>query len=64
MKNAAIAKIFRKIGFIIEMNGNDVNATFKARAYKRTSDVIASLPTNIEEIYRKERLEGLQKILP
>jgi DNA polymerase (family 10) len=62
MKNAAIAKIFRKIGFIIEMNANDVNATFKARAYKRTSDVIASLPTNIEEIYRKERLEGLQKI--
>jgi DNA polymerase (family 10) len=62
MKNAAIAKIFRKIGFIIEMNGNDVNATFKARAYKRTSDVIASLPTSIEEIYRKERLEGLQKI--
>jgi DNA polymerase (family X) len=62
MKNAAIAKIFRKIGFIIEMNGNDVRATFKSRAYKRTSDVIASLPTNIEEIYRKERLEGLQKI--
>jgi DNA polymerase (family X) len=62
MKNAALAKIFRKIGFIIEMNGNDVNATFKSRAYKRTSDVIASLPTNIEEIYRKERLEGLQKI--
>jgi DNA polymerase (family 10) len=62
MKNADIAKIFRKIGFIIDMNGNDVNATFKARAYKRTSDVIASLSTNIEEIYRKEGLEGLQKI--
>jgi DNA polymerase (family X) len=62
MKNAAIAKIFRKIGFIIEMNGNDVNATFKARAYKRTSDVIASMSTSIEEIYRKEGLEGLQKI--
>jgi DNA polymerase (family X) len=62
MKNAAIAKTFRKIGFIIEMNGNDLNATFKARAYKRTSDVIASLSTNIEEIYRKEGLEGLQKI--
>jgi DNA polymerase (family 10) len=62
MKNAAIAKTFRKIGFIIEMNGNDVNATFKARAYKRTSDVIASLSTSIEEIYRKEGLEGLQKI--
>jgi DNA polymerase (family 10) len=44
------------------MNGNDVNATFKARAYKRTSDVIASLSTSIEEIYRKEGLEGLQKI--
>ena len=62
MKNAAIAKTFRKIGFIIEMNGNDVNATFKARAYKRTSDVIVSLSTSIEEIYRKEGLEGLQKI--
>src|SRR5215217_7683635 len=62
MKNAAIAKTFRKIGFIIEMNGNDLNATFKARAYKRTSDVIASLSTNIEEIYKKEGLEGLQKI--
>jgi DNA polymerase (family X) len=62
MKNAAIAKTFRKIGFIIEMNGNDLNATFKARAYKRTSDVITSLSTNIEEIYRKEGLEGLQKI--
>ena len=62
MKNAAIAKTFRKIGFIIEMNGNNVNATFKARAYKRTSDVIASLSTSIEEIYRKEGLEGLQKI--
>ena len=62
MKNADIAKIFRKIGFMIEIEGNDENATFKARAYKRTSDVIASLYANIEEIYRKEGLEGLQKI--
>ena len=62
MKNADIAKIFRKIGFMIEIEGNDENATFKARAYKRTSDVIASLYANIEEIYGKEGLEGLQKI--
>src|SRR5215213_5929260 len=62
MKNAPIAKIFRKIGFMIEIEGNDENTTFKARAYKRTSDVIASLSANIEEIYRKEGLEGLQKI--
>ena len=62
MKNADIAKIFRKIGFMIEIEGNDENATFKARAYKRTSDVIASLYANIEDIYRKEGLEGLQKI--
>jgi DNA polymerase (family X) len=62
MKNAAISKIFRKIGFMIEIEGNDVNAIFKARAYKRTSDVVASLSANIEEIYRKEGLEGLQKI--
>src|SRR5918992_2698969 len=62
MKNAVIAKILHKIGFMIEIKGNDVNATFKARAYKRTSDIIASLSTNIEEIYRKEGLEGLQSI--
>src|SRR5919107_1238986 len=62
MKNASIAKIFLKIGFMIEIEGNDENTTFKARAYKRTSDVIASLSANIEEIYRKEGLEGLQKI--
>ncbi len=62
MKNADIAKIFHKIGFMIEIEGNDENATFKARAYKRTSDVIASLYANIEEIYRNEGLEGLQKI--
>ena len=47
MKNADIAKIFHKIGFMIEIEGNDENATFKARAYKRTSDVIASLYANI-----------------
>jgi DNA polymerase (family 10) len=62
MKNADIAKTFRKIGFMIEIGGNDINATFRARAYKRTSDVIASLSANLEEIYRKEGIEGLQKI--
>jgi DNA polymerase (family 10) len=62
MKNAVIAETFRKIGFMIEIEENEENATFKARAYKRTSDIIASLSTNIEEIYRKEGLEGLQKI--
>ena len=62
MKNADIAKIFRKIGFMIEIGENDINATFRARAYKRTSDVIARLSANIEEIYRKEGVEGLQKI--
>ena len=62
MKNADIAKIFRKIGFMIEIGENDINATFRARAYKRTSDVIARLSANIEEIYRKEGVDGLQKI--
>jgi DNA polymerase (family X) len=62
MRNADIAKTFRKIGFMIEIGENDINATFRARAYKRTSDVIASLSANIEEIYRKEGVEGLQKI--
>jgi DNA polymerase (family X) len=63
IKNSDIAKILHKIGFLVEMYENDhPNATFKARSYKRASDVITSLSSNIDEIYRKEGLDGLLQI--
>jgi DNA polymerase (family 10) len=74
MKNIEISKILGEIGFLLEMedegfprsNKNkpirDATATFKARSYKRASNVIASLSSNIEEIYRNEGLDGLLQI--
>jgi DNA polymerase (family X) len=63
IKNSDIAKILHKIGFLVEMYENDhPNATFKARSYKRASDVITSLSSNIDEIYRKDGLDGLLQI--
>src|SRR5690242_9165108 len=74
MKNIEISKILGEIGFLLEMDDEgfprnnknkpirDATATFKARSYKRASNVIASLSSNIEEIYRKEGLDGLLQI--
>src|SRR5919198_1889976 len=38
------------------------NISFKARSYRRASDVIATLSSNIDEIYEKEGLDGLLQI--
>jgi DNA polymerase (family 10) len=63
VNNDEISKILGKIGFLLEMGDeNDPNATFKARSYNRASDAIASLSTNIEEIYKKEGLNGLLRV--
>jgi DNA polymerase (family 10) len=63
VNNDEISKILGKIGFLLEMGDeNDPNATFKARSYNRASDAIASLSTNIEEIYKKEGLNGLLQV--
>jgi DNA polymerase (family X) len=35
---------------------------FKARSYKRASDITANLSSNVEEIYRKEGVDGLLHI--
>src|ERR687888_169359 len=43
-------------------NDNKTNAVFKARAYRRTADVIENLSSNLEDIYNKEKLEGISKI--
>lgn len=61
MDNDEISKIFYELGFFTEME-EDTNAQFKARAYYRSADVIASLPSSIEEIYGKKGLDGLLEI--
>lgn len=61
MKNIDTEKVLRDLGFLTEIEG-DTNASFKARAYHRAADVIASLSSNVEDIYRKEGLQGLLAI--
>src|ERR687887_1810803 len=43
-------------------SNNKTNAVFKARAYRRTADVIENLSSNLEDIYNKEKLKGISKI--
>lgn len=61
MKNIDIEKVLHDLGFLTEIEG-DANASFKARAYHRAADVIASLSSNVEDIYRKEGSQGLLAI--
>ncbi len=41
---------------------NRSNVSFKVRSYKRASDVIATLSSNIDDIYRNDGLEGILQI--
>ena len=43
-------------------NSKKMNAVFKARAYRRTADIIENLSLNLEDIYNKEKLKGIAKI--
>ena len=67
MKNIEIS-ILGEIGFLLEMDNKVMdkkltNANiFKARSYKRASDITANLSSNVEEIYRKEGVDGLLHI--
>jgi len=64
MKNANIASILRDIAFLLEMEEveDDSNIVFKIRSYKRASDVIANLSSNLEEVYATLGLKGLMQI--
>src|SRR5919202_6916938 len=74
ISNSAISKAFRQIAYLIEFEAkakdedmyndgnNKTNAVFKARAYRRTVDIIDNLSSNIEDIYNKEKLKGITKI--
>jgi DNA polymerase (family X) len=64
MKNANIVSILRDIAFLLEMEEEEDNSNivFKIRSYKRASDVIANLSSNLEEIYGEQGLKGLMQI--
>jgi len=64
MKNANIASILRDIAFLLEMEEEEDNSNivFKIRSYKRASDVIANLSSNVEEVYATQGLKGLMQI--
>ena len=74
ISNSDISKVFRQIVYLIEFESkakdeymdndgnNKTNAVFKARAYRRTADIIDNLSSNIEDIYNKEKLKVITKI--
>ena len=62
IKNADVAKAMRDIGFLIEVEDGDNNAQFKARAYYKAADTIASLQESVADVYGKQGIEGLLEI--
>ncbi len=58
MKNLEIAKIFYAISEYLEMEG----VPFKPYAYQKVAMVLENLERDVEEIYKKEGVEGLKKI--
>lgn len=68
ISNSEIAKIFRKISFLLEIDSSkedtkaNKNANFKNRAYSRAADQIENLPVSIASIYKENGLNGLLQI--
>ncbi|MDQ3561836.1 MAG: DNA polymerase/3'-5' exonuclease PolX [Thermoproteota archaeon] len=62
IKNSDIAKVMRDLGFLTEITEEDPNVQFRARAYYRAADTIASLPENVTDIYDKYGVNGLLEI--
>ncbi len=52
----------RDLGFLTEMTEEDPNVQFRARAYYRAADTIASLSKNVTDIYDKYGVNGLLEI--
>jgi DNA polymerase (family X) len=52
----------RDLGFLTEVSEEDPSVQFRARAYYRTADTIASLQENVADIYRKYGVKGLMEI--
>jgi DNA polymerase (family 10) len=62
IRNSDIAKVMRNIGFLTEVIEEDPNVQFRARAYYRAADTIASLPENVADIYSENGINGLLEI--
>ncbi|MBU0457024.1 MAG: helix-hairpin-helix domain-containing protein [Nanoarchaeota archaeon] len=58
MKNLELAKILNQIGEILELQGVE----FKPRAYQKAAQTIENLSEDIEEIYKKGGLKGLEEL--
>ena len=52
----------RDLGFLTEMMEEDPNVQFRARAYYRAADTIASLQENVTDIYVRYGMDGLLEI--
>jgi DNA polymerase (family 10) len=62
IKNSDVAKAMRDLGFLTEIIEEDPNVQFRARAYYRAADTIASLEENVTEIYVRQGMNGLLEI--
>jgi DNA polymerase (family 10) len=62
IKNSDVAKVMRYLGFLTEITEEDPNVQFRARAYYRAADTIASLPENVTDIYDKYGVNGLLEL--
>jgi DNA polymerase (family 10) len=60
-KNSEISRALRELGFLIEVEGGD-NVQFKARAYYKAADTIASLAENVSELYARGGINTLLQI--
>jgi DNA polymerase (family 10) len=58
MKNFEIVKILSEIAILLEMD----NIQFKPRAYEKAARSIEALEEDVEEIYKKGKLEALMEI--
>jgi len=58
MTNQKISQILREIANLLEIEG----VAFKPRAYRRAADIIEKFDKDLKDVYKKEYLNGLQKI--
>lgn len=58
MKNLELSRILYQIGEILELQ----EVQFKPRAYQKAAQTIENLSEDIEEIYKKEGLKGLEQL--
>ena len=64
-KNSEVSKIFREIAFILQTEDekkSEPNIIFKIKSYNKAADEIQNLSSDIDDIYKKDKLKGLLKI--